>query len=226
MLAALVCLDSSRGCAFKAQAHHCKIAWFSQVRLKHSCSIVYDMNTPSESYEWFDMSISRADEFKLLSDRINIIEHAPEGQPQGPRLSAATKNFKQGKLPQADQNRTSSYINRWLLDPWYLHHWKFPGAGLIRDRNILDWHRKSNGMPTYINSCKLWQLCLVKPLETSIDAQVCFSFHCSSLVTWLRHYQRAMLYVLADKDGGVPLRPPAFVAESNDSSLSEDSFSE
>ncbi len=52
------------------------------------CSIVYDMNTPTESYEWFDMSISREDEFKLLRDRINIIEHAPRGQPQGPRTGA------------------------------------------------------------------------------------------------------------------------------------------
>lgn len=40
------------------------------------------MNTPSESYEWFDMSISREDEFKLLRDRINIIEHAPRSQHQ------------------------------------------------------------------------------------------------------------------------------------------------
>ena len=55
------------------------------------CSIVYDMNTPSESYEWFDMSISREDEFKLLRDRINIIEHAPKGQSQSttmPRTAA------------------------------------------------------------------------------------------------------------------------------------------
>lgn len=38
------------------------------------------MNTPSESYEWFDMSISRDDEFKILAERINIIEHAPQGR--------------------------------------------------------------------------------------------------------------------------------------------------
>lgn len=38
------------------------------------------MNTASESYEWFDLSISREDEFQLTSERINIIEHAPRGQ--------------------------------------------------------------------------------------------------------------------------------------------------
>ena len=51
------------------------------------------MNTPSESYEWFDMSISREDEFKLLRDRINIIEHAPRGQSQ---LTAAPRPAAEG----------------------------------------------------------------------------------------------------------------------------------
>ena len=41
------------------------------------------MNTSSESYEWFDMSISRDDEFKLLGERINIIEHAPSSMLPG-----------------------------------------------------------------------------------------------------------------------------------------------
>lgn len=55
------------------------------------------MNTPSESYEWFDMSISRADEFKLLSERINIIEHAPKERAPSGRLATPTTDLRPGK---------------------------------------------------------------------------------------------------------------------------------
>lgn len=58
------------------------------------------MNTPSESYEWFDMSISREDEFRLLRDRINIIEHAPQGQAAGTR--AAAEGYRPGKQSRPD----------------------------------------------------------------------------------------------------------------------------
>ena len=42
-----------------------------------TCSIVYDMNLVSESYEWFNMAKARRDEYRILDERINIIEHAP-----------------------------------------------------------------------------------------------------------------------------------------------------
>ena len=35
------------------------------------------MNLVSESYEWFNMAKARRDEYRILDERINIIEHAP-----------------------------------------------------------------------------------------------------------------------------------------------------
>jgi hypothetical protein len=39
------------------------------------------MNTHSESYEWYKMDNADEEEFQLLDEKINIIEHAPKGQP-------------------------------------------------------------------------------------------------------------------------------------------------
>ena len=44
---------------------------------------MYDMNTPKESYEWYDISIARNDEFRVSKERINIVEHAQKAQPSG-----------------------------------------------------------------------------------------------------------------------------------------------
>lgn len=60
------------------------------------CSIVYDMNTASESYEWFNMSVASRKEFRLLDQRINIIEHAPKA---GPSSQAPHRSGADGKQP-------------------------------------------------------------------------------------------------------------------------------
>lgn len=49
--------------------------------IKREHCITYDMNTHSESYEWYKMDNADEEEFQLLDEKINIIEHAPKGQP-------------------------------------------------------------------------------------------------------------------------------------------------
>lgn len=72
------------------RSHMCSFVESNIVKIEHPwpnqhtpvCSITYDMNTPSESYEWYNVNHADDEEFQMLNERINIIEHAPKaGQP-------------------------------------------------------------------------------------------------------------------------------------------------